>query len=1014
MSDFSNWSPTHTEIKTYMNRYFLASALSALLLAMPLSHADDDNLQTQAGQFKKAFELYEHGMYGTARQIFSAIQENKSTAQGYAVLCSIKMKSASYEEEITEYLDQYPYSELISKIKYQYALNLFDESEYVAAAEQFEEVDRFRLDKNDLPEYTFKRAYAEQEAGNDDSAMQGYMRVTKMRSNDYTAPSEYSIGFIYYRHERFTEAMKWFEKSGKDERFKDISSYYIMECRFMNKDYDFVTANAESIFAGVPAERKARTARIISESYLVKGNTAEAKKYYDYVAAGVKGQTRADYFYAGSLFYAVKDWQGAIDNYTRMDDRSDSLGQIANYQLAYSYIEKKNKVAALAAFKDASAVSYNAAIEEDAYFNYAKLSFDLNEDASVFKSYLDKYSDLAKGDRIYSYMALAALHNRDYAGAVEAYDKIETLDKDMTGNYMKANYLRANQLISAGSFRSAVPCLKSAAYYSNTHSGLNQLSRYWLAETYYRDDKFSDAREIFNSLYNISALDNRVEGELLPYNIAYCDFKNEKYDAAIKWFDIYLEKGTTQKSDALTRKGDCYFIGKDYANAVRQYSEAIKSSSDMSDLYPYYQGGLAYSLLDNTSAEISLLSPVKGASPEADFYCDAVYELGRAYMTAGNASEAASCYNKIVSAGKDSTYKARALIGLGTIASNAGNYDEALSYYKKVVSDMPAGDYVNDAMSAIESVYQVKQAPEEYIAYLESLKNSPVKTESDKETIMFNAIEQIYLAGNYQKALVSLKAYDEKFPNGKNRVQADFYFAECYKALGKKDQACDYYRKVVENGEGSFVEISALNFANISYGLQKYSDAYQGYRKLAEVAQIDNNKFTAVEGMANAAYYGKNYANAIVCADKLYSYPASGADDKRHAQYIKAKSCLATSDRAGAFEILKSLSKETSYPEGAEAAYLLIADSYDSGDFTSVENQVYAFAESGSGQDYWLAKSFILLGDSFVENGDLAQAKATFESVRDGYKSQGDGDDVLDNVNMRLAKLAEMMQSSDK
>ena len=37
----------------------------------------------------------------------------------------------------------------------------------------------------------------------------------------------------------------------------------------------------------------------------------------------------------------------------------------------------------------------------------------------------------------------------------------------------------------------------------------------------------------------------------------------------------------------------------------------------------------------------------------------------------------------------------------------------------------------------------------------------------------------------------------------------------------------------------------------------------------------------------------------------------------------------------------------------------------------------------------------------------MAQAKATFESVRDGYEPSGKNDDILDNVNMRLKKIAQ-------
>jgi hypothetical protein len=80
-------------------------------------------------------------------------------------------------------------------------------------------------------------------------------------------------------------------------------------------------------------------------------------------------------------------------------------------------------------------------------------------------------------------MALASLYNRDYAGAVDAYSNIDNLDKDQRSNYMKANYLRARQLVGNGSWRDAIPLLKAAGYYSPRQDGFNQLTLYWLAES---------------------------------------------------------------------------------------------------------------------------------------------------------------------------------------------------------------------------------------------------------------------------------------------------------------------------------------------------------------------------------------------------------------------------------------------------------------------------------------------------------------------------------------------------
>ena len=988
-----------------MNRNILKISLVVALAFTALAADASD----RTAVYRQARNYYEKGMYARARTLFSEIADEDPVSGGFAVLCAERMRIPGYETEMERYLAVYPYSGLATEIRYRHALNLFDDGKFNDAASAFSGISVRDINRSDLAEYTFKNAYSRFKTGDYDEALKGFMKVTRMNANDYKAPASYSAGYILYGREDFNGAIGMFTESAKDPRFANESAFYILECRFMNKDYKYVLENGEALYARIPEERRPHLARIISETYLVSGNTAKAKEYYDRTNIS-SGNDRKDYFYAGSLLYAVQDYKGAVENYSKMTARTDSIGQIANYQMAYSYIQIKNKVAAMQAFKDAASLENNPDIAEDAYFNYAKLAFDLNNDPSGFKSYIEKYSDRKRGDKIYSYMALAALLNKDYAAAVEAYDKIDDLDEDMKRNYMKANYLRAEQLISSGSYRNAVPCLKTAAYYADRNSSLNQLSRYWLAESYYRSDSFAEASDIYRSLYNVSALDGRKEGGLLPYDVAYCYFKTEDYASASRWFDIYLQSGDrTERRDALIRKGDCAFITKAYKDAIPSYESAIRERGVASDLYPYYQAGLAYALTDNVNGEIKLLSEVMKASPSADFWCESVYELGRAYMSSNRNDDASSCFSRLVQSGRDTTFQAKALIGLGMISANESQYDEALGYYKQVVARMPSSEYSKDALRAIESIYQTKRSPEEYYAYLKTVADGAV-VEGDKESMFFNAAEQIFLAENYQKALVSLQSYMEEYPEGSNVSLAQFYMAECYKNLGKKEQACDWYKKVIDRGEGSFVELSALNFANLSFGMERYEDAYSGYKALRDNARIEDNKHTAILGMMNSAYAAKNYQTAVKDAAAVEADLASDKDDKRRAEYVEAKSRLAMSDRSGAFGIFSKLAAETSTPEGAEAAYLVIQDYFDKGDFTSVENKVYAFSDSGTGQTYWLAKAFILLGDSFAERGELKQAKATFESIRDGYTPSGKDDDVLDNVEMRLGKLDTMSE----
>ena len=160
--------------------------------------------------------------------------------------------------------------------------------------------------------------------------------------------------------------------------------------------------------------------------------------------------------------------------------------------------------------------------------------------------------------------------------------------------------------------------------------------------------------------------------------------------------------------------------------------------------------------------------------------------------------------------------------------------------------------------------------------------------------------------------------------------------------------------------------------------------------------------------MMRSAYRGYQWDKSIIAADQVLADARSDSGIRTEAEYVRAKSYLATSRRAEAFSILERLAADVSGEYGAEAAYMLVQDSYDRGEFEQVETKVYAFADAGSGQTYWLAKCFVVLGDSFMERDEIDQAKATFESVRDGYTPVSDEDDVLDNVRMRLKRIEEM------
>ncbi len=94
---------------------------------------------------------------------------------------------------------------------------------------------------------------------------------------------------------------------------------------------------------------------------------------------------------------------------------------------------------------------------------------------------------------------------------------------------------------------------------------------------------------------------------------------------------------------------------------------------------------------------------------------------------------------------------------------------------------------------------------------------------------------------------------------------------------------------------------------------------------------------------------------------------------------------------AEAVDIYRTLAVDTTTAAGAESAYRVIAYLYEAGDYRRAEEAVFAFSQAGTSHSYWLGEAFLTLGDIYVREGDTFQARATFQSIVDGYSPDNDG-----------------------
>ena len=147
---------------------------------------------------------------------------------------------------------------------------------------------------------------------------------------------------------------------------------------------------------------------------------------------------------------------------------------------------------------------------------------------------------------------------------------------------------------------------------------------------------------------------------------------------------------------------------------------------------------------------------------------------------------------------------------------------------------------------------------------------------------------------------------------------------------------------------------------------------------------------------------GGDAAKIAAAAREVIALPDAGQTATREAKYALATQLREGGDAAEAAKLYRDLAAEVRTKEGSEAAYRLIEATFASGDLDRTEKEVFALSDRNP-QPYWLARAYLLLGEVYVRRGDTFQARATWQSVADGYSPADDG--IVEEARARIAKL---------
>jgi len=112
---------------------------------------------------------------------------------------------------------------------------------------------------------------------------------------------------------------------------------------------------------------------------------------------------------------------------------------------------------------------------------------------------------------------------------------------------------------------------------------------------------------------------------------------------------------------------------------------------------------------------------------------------------------------------------------------------------------------------------------------------------------------------------------------------------------------------------------------------------------------------------------------------------------------------MATEDLATAAAQYKEVAKIPNSESGAEAKYSLALIDYKLANFKESQKKCFDVINQVPSYEYWIGKSFILLGDNYVALKDTFQAKHTYRSIMDNYeRNPSDPEDIREIARQKL------------
>lgn len=933
-------------------------------------------------------------------------------------------RATTTQKRLDQHLDTYPYTPYRDEIKLLQGVLEVEKDKYSQALKIFNEITPTNLSRTSETMFYFHLGYTYLNMDKYDEAL-AILRPLKQKQNPYYLQAIYYIGYCYYKQNLYPQALSEFLILEELGGYQKIAPYYIVQIYYANGEYDKVFNHAKQLLTNNPDnDYNAELHRMIGEIYYQRGNYNEAAHYlkaYHQLRKNIKKDIlRNDLYLLGISCYKNQMYDEAINYLKEIKlTPADSIAENTCLHLGHCYLRTNDIEKAKLSYAAAINFQLNDTLREEAMYNYVRVTnlqnSALGENITALNKFIEEYPNSRHMNSIYSLMADIYLNSKNYLKAIEALEKVANPPQKIQTTLQHLRFLMAIDSYMQGDRELTLHWCQEIINYNGGPSIYLTDAYYLKAEAEYLEGEYD---KVIKTLYNYKNqvhYNQSLNKDNAKYLKAYTYFNKKKYDQALNMFEDYL-KGINNThetyTDALNRKGDCYYYLRKFndANKTYQHVAEIAGKSEQAE-YALMQRGMVLGLIHQYEKKVEVLEQLVKLNPKSDLADDAIYEIARAELQLEHHDKAIVWYEKLLNKQyRKSHLCAKASLELGMTWRTLKSYPEAIKAFEATVDKYPNTEEAYSALDGLEQIYIETNMVDKYIEYTKTLTQMNTQTATYEDSLRYVTAELQYLMNNYKQAATGFTTYLAIFPKGRYQLNATYYAASCYYQIEQYDQAIELYSKLADIQGNPYIETACMRVAELSYDKKDFVTAGEYFKRMYDVASNQQKSQTALLGMLRCSYYNENDSATINNATEILKIKKLNPAISNEAQYYRASSYLRTEQYELALKDYAKAAKDTRTAWGAESKYRMAECYYLLNKPDKAIEEIMSFTNMQTTHQYWLAKSFILLADIFIDKGDIFQAKQYLLSLQNNYKQE---DEILQTVSENLQYIDDLETSQN-